>query len=550
MKTIYIFIFLFLSLSCSKSHLFESEKLWKTLPVQHQGRIKPFDTFAREVLKEVYGKSHYENKSAVEIVLFWLIVPEIWQDIPLIFVEKKLRKSLDIPFKRKHFSFEELNKNQKLALQFLELQSLEQKGESLDKYFKDLSQLQRRLLLFSGIQTGFLIRLEAPEKGDLWLSLAELTPAVQDKFKKLIKSYVSLISKEILENSKTFKLNKEAQDIQKKAKLFKKEMKEFQSLLPIYKKTRFKIKAEVFYNSINFFQVAWIFYLLFLISVNLLFIFRKMKIFKYSLSLALLGFIFHSCGMLFRSYIMSRPPVSNMFDTVIWVPFVALIVGFFFYLKGNKWPFIASAILSFVCLLLTNLAPEVLDGSLQPLEAVLRSSFWLTIHVLPITMSYAFFFIAFVLGDMTLIYYLVNRKQALIFSKKMYQTTYRLIQWGVVFLTGGTILGAVWADYSWGRFWGWDPKESWALITLLAYLAILHGKLVGWITPFRMSFCVVLMFFLVIMAWYGVNFVLGAGLHSYGFGSGGAIYVFAFFILHLILCLVIFFKIKNPKFFP
>ena len=112
----------------------------------------------------------------------------------------------------------------------------------------------------------------------------------------------------------------------------------------------------------------------------------------------------------------------------------------------------------------------------------------------------------------------------------------------MVFLAGGTILGGIWADYSWGRFWGWDPKESWALVSLLAYLALLHGRLVQWIKPFGMAVGSVMMFFSVIMAWYGVNFILGAGLHSYGFGAGGVEYVLGFLIIHLILCVLALFK--------
>jgi cytochrome c biogenesis factor len=95
------------------------------------------------------------------------------------------------------------------------------------------------------------------------------------------------------------------------------------------------------------------------------------------------------------------------------------------------------------------------------------------------------------------------------------------MQFGVVLLAAGTILGGVWADYSWGRFWGWDPKEVWALIALLCYVTILHGRFAGWVTQFGFAAWSVIAFLSVIMAWYGVNFVLGVGLHSYGFSSGG-----------------------------
>ncbi len=110
---------------------------------------------------------------------------------------------------------------------------------------------------------------------------------------------------------------------------------------------------------------------------------------------------------------------------------------------------------------------------------------------------------------------------------------YRCMQVGVVLLAAGTILGGVWADYSWGRFWGWDPKETWALIALLGYLALLHARLSGWVKNVGMLVGSVASFILVIMAWYGVNFVLGAGLHSYGFGAGGVEYVSAFVLANL-----------------
>src|SRR5207248_10900546 len=99
---------------------------------------------------------------------------------------------------------------------------------------------------------------------------------------------------------------------------------------------------------------------------------------------------------------------------------------------------------------------------------------------------------------------------------------YRTMQVGVLLIAAGTILGGIWADYSWGRFWGWDPKEVWALITLLVYLIPLHGRFAGWVNTFGLVVASVVCYLSVVMAWYGVNFVLGVGLHSYGFVEGGS----------------------------
>jgi ABC-type transport system involved in cytochrome c biogenesis permease subunit len=105
--------------------------------------------------------------------------------------------------------------------------------------------------------------------------------------------------------------------------------------------------------------------------------------------------------------------------------------------------------------------------------------------------------------------------------KPLANFVYRAMQVGVLLVAAGTILGGVWADYSWGRFWGWDAKEVWALITLLVYLVPLHGRFAGWVNTFGLVMASVVCFLSVLMAWYGVNFVIGVGLHTYGFGHGG-----------------------------
>jgi ABC-type transport system involved in cytochrome c biogenesis permease subunit len=129
------------------------------------------------------------------------------------------------------------------------------------------------------------------------------------------------------------------------------------------------------------------------------------------------------------------------------------------------------------------------------------------------------------------------------------QLSYRAMQFGTVLLAAGTILGGVWADYSWGRFWGWDPKETWALIALLCYLAVLHGRFSGWVTQFGFALWGVICFMSVLMAWYGVNFVLGVGLHSYGFSSGGISFVLIYMGIQLafVLWVVVMRKIQKSK---
>lgn len=194
--------------------------------------------------------------------------------------------------------------------------------------------------------------------------------------------------------------------------------------------------------------------------------------------------------------------------------------------------------------------PDIFDKHMNPLAAALRDNFWLTSHVLSITASYGAGALAWGLGNIALVYYLFGRygspgerrrrsrqpeAEALVMEggadplsgrqpPEICQTLavyiYKAMQVAVLLLALGTILGAVWADEAWGRFWGWDPKEVWALISLLVYLAVLHGRYTGWIGHFGLALGSVIGAASIVMAWYGVNFVLKTGLHSYGTGGG------------------------------
>jgi ABC-type transport system involved in cytochrome c biogenesis permease subunit len=192
------------------------------------------------------------------------------------------------------------------------------------------------------------------------------------------------------------------------------------------------------------------------------------------------------------------------------------------------WFVFAGTFVAFAGSFLAWYAP-VFDDSFSPLTPVLRDNFWLTIHVLTIVSSYGAGLLAWFLGIISLFHYLlgtypkdargVGRPPAACATLAGY--TYKAMQVAVLLLAAGTILGGLWADVSWGRFWGWDPKEVWALVSLLVYIAILHGRYAGWFGNFGLAAGAVLGASAIAFSWYGVNFVLGVGLHSYGFGTGG-----------------------------
>jgi ABC-type transport system involved in cytochrome c biogenesis permease subunit len=189
----------------------------------------------------------------------------------------------------------------------------------------------------------------------------------------------------------------------------------------------------------------------------------------------------------------------------------------------------------------------------SPLQPVLRDNFWLTIHVLTIVSSYAAGALAWGLGILSLGHYLLGRypqgsggrSRPPEACAELAGYIYKAMQVAVVLLAAGTILGGLWADVSWGRFWGWDPKEVWALVSLLAYLVILHGRYAGWIGNFGLAGGAVLGAAVIGMSWYGVNFLLGAGLHSYGFGQGGQTEFFTFLVANLVLLVAAGWRMKH-----
>ncbi|MBI1917818.1 MAG: cytochrome c biogenesis protein CcsA [Planctomycetes bacterium] len=289
---------------------------------------------------------------------------------------------------------------------------------------------------------------------------------------------------------------------------------------------------ELWYNRNNPFRKAWVVSLLasLLLLSSLALGGRSQRLGRPVYIAGLLAYggslLWSIAGFYCRVKISGRPPVSNMYESVIWVGFMTAVFGLVLELVYRRGVIaLAATLVSTFGLVLADQLPLTLAPNIQPLQAVLRSNYWLVIHVLTIVSSYAAFALAWGLGNINLglMVFAPGRGDLV---KTLSQFCYRAIQIGVVLIAAGTLLGGFWAAESWGRFWGWDPKEVWALIALLCYVIPLHARYVGWVKDFGLAACSVVCFASVVMAWYGVNFVLGAGLHSYGFGGGNDIWVY------------------------
>ena len=226
--------------------------------------------------------------------------------------------------------------------------------------------------------------------------------------------------------------------------------------------------------------------------------------------------------------------MTNMYESVVWVSLGVILFALIFSgIHRVRVYLLAAAPLAVMGLILADMLPSVLNPSIGPLPPVLRDNVWLVVHVLTITLGYAAFAPAMGVGHIILGRYLF-KPGSMDEKSPLHHLLYRVLQIGVLLLGAGTILGGVWANYSWGRFWGWDPKETWALIALLLYIFAIHGRMAGWWGNFGLSVAATVCFNGVLMAWYGVNFVLGKGLHSYGFGGGGVEWVGSLVALDLV----------------
>lgn len=531
-KLILFFSLLFINFSEAAAPQPKNGFQWRplqNLAIQERGRIKPFDTFANETLQFITGKMSWKGLEPTEFIFSLLFKFEDWEEEEFIKVNyKPLKKALGLEEDKQYFSPKTIAENNNLLKIVREGSMKEQSKERLNEIEKKAFQLQNQRGLIESIIAGTSINIlpNLQDAGGSWYPISAISdrtlPYTPEQLEKVSLGLKGLIT--------SFAAND--------ANAWNDASLEFVQLVRMeIGKDKYppqsSLSREIHYNRLRPFRWAWILYTVSFIAL-VAFMITKANLQKWVGGVALvLGFLIHAYGFVLRCWISGRPPVSNMYESVLWVSWGCILFAFIIWMAYKKTVIPAAAtVFAVLCLVLADNVPLVLDPSIHPLEPVLRSNFWLTIHVLTITLSYAAFALSLCLGNVVLGTHLF-KPTAVPEIQNLTLYMYRAMQIGVILLAAGTILGGVWADYSWGRFWGWDPKEVWALIALLLYIAVLHGRFSGWLKGFGFVVSTVLSFMGVLMAWYGVNFVLGVGLHSYGFGSGGGLYVSTYLGLQL-----------------
>lgn len=312
--------------------------------------------------------------------------------------------------------------------------------------------------------------------------------------------------------------------------------------------SQLQLKAELFYFQYPWIELTWVTYVLAACCFFFSFTLKKEGLFRSGIVLVSLGFLLHTFVLTLRCFILERPPVSNMFETVIYVPWISVGLSFllYFIFKFHRVVLFMSSLLALV--LFTLLKAVGMEHGLDNLQAVLNSQYWLLIHVLMVVGSYGAFLLSGLLGHLYLVHYVWKKEtptKKSLFSTQISRLILQTMYLGTALLITGTILGGVWAAESWGRFWDWDPKESWAFISSCVYLIVIHAYRFQIIHSFGLAIGSVVGLLAISFTWYGVNYILGTGLHSYGFGTGGEYLYFWFLFIEVSLILYLLFYTKK-----
>ncbi|MCL4202580.1 MAG: cytochrome c biogenesis protein CcsA [Pirellulaceae bacterium] len=555
------------SLSCGSSSAGQAFDwdAWRHLPVRNGGRNKPFDTLAQETFRMLASRTRITDPQSGQrmdahaaylammfdwqgwevaqesvgqqhpgAVYFRIHQPDRWDHLPLLHVDfPELRRALDLAAGRTHVGPLELSQamirlpgageRRPFLLWTDSLRSGQDQART--QLERESLQLADRFFSYQAHRMGRRLEI-LPVRGSepQWISLSDLLHSPWDDDSDAT-GRIREAGRQFLAARAAYKEGS-ADEFRLASAAFLATIAQLGSESAAYPGSS-RIRLEVAYNRTVPFRFAWVFSML-AGSVLLL---RLRTDWKSLYAVAWIAFAASLAAMLIgfsmRVAISGRAPIANMYESVIYVALGVAILGMIWELRHRtQYALFAASAVATVALVLADISPVALDPGLHPLQPVLRSNFWLVSHVMPITLSYSAFALAMGGGHVALSFHLAGSRNSEIIDR-VTDFIYRAIQVGVLLLAAGTALGGIWADYAWGRFWSWDPKEVWALITLLGYLAVLHARHAGWIRQFGLAALSVICFSLVVMAWYGVNFVLGAGLHSYGFGDGGRGYVLA-----------------------
>lgn len=491
------------------------------------GRIEPINTMALEILRKLHRKDRFYNLNANQFFLSVSTSPFLWMNVPLIKVGTKGGPELLKAVKANEEGYTSminlLTISPEGALEFVlkpqYLKSFAKKPAEQGSYDKDVIDLNDKLQAMQQLIDGQYLRIFpiAGDTNNTWIAMPPSDPSNKAVVSSALDPYVKSIK--TAEQSGNWDGANIALNVIKDIQLkFGKDVVPSQS----------KINWEVSYNSWNIFLNLMITYALLGTVILTLAFFKLFKSSKmldrlvtFTLILISIAAILQAVGLGARWYISGHEPWSNGYEAVLFISWIGVLSGLLMYRNSNAFIPAAGCLIAVILMGFAHGGSQM-NPQITPLVPVLKS-YWLMIHVAIITSSYGFFGLSALLGMVVLVLYIIDSKKI---SAKVKASVTELtivnemsLTVGLFLLTIGTFLGGIWANESWGRYWSWDPKETWAFISVIIYAFVMHVRLIPKLkSKYLFNLLSLLSFSTIIMTYFGVNYYL-TGLHSYAQGD-------------------------------
>jgi len=514
-----------------------SEEFGKVLVQDQKGRTKPLFTLSNDILRKVTRENDFEGLTSMQVFLGLYFDFNNWKDVPLISVSNKdIRNKLGIRGKFASFSdLVNLTGSGTYKISEEVSRAYSKAPSERNKLDKEVMKVDERMNIIYMIYKGDFLKLFPLKDGthNWGSSLEALQKTISKEDSIYLKNIISAFA-DAIETSNIASTKQVTRSISDYQIRFAK------YALP----SKTKINTELLYYKLNIFERLFPFYatvgLIMLIGLIVMVIRgrKETSLFVKVLSwLLFAGFLFHTLGLGLRWYIAGRSPMSNGYESMIFISWVTVLAGFIFSRK-SAFALSATAVLASMTLMVAHLS--FMDPEITNLVPVLKS-YWLTLHVSVITGSYGFLGLGAILGLITMILLLLsndtNRGRISNTIDELTVINYKTLTLGLYFLTIGTFLGAVWANESWGRYWGWDPKETWSLITIIIYSIVIHSRNIpGMKDIFTFNLISLFAFSTVLMTYFGVNYYL-SGMHSYASGDPVPVPTFVYVAVILLTAL-------------
>ena len=543
-KTIPVFLFiLFLSgLSNADAQKLVPDKsvsaeFGKVLVQDQKGRTKPLFTLSNDILRKVTRENEFEGLTSMQVFLGLYFDFNNWKDVPFIRISNSdIQGKVGISGKFASFTdLVNLNGNGTYKISGEVNEAYSKAPSERSKTDKELMKIDERVNIVYMIYKGDFMKLFPLKDGTHnWGSPLEAVQKASGKEDSVYLSSIVPILSDALQTNNLATVRQVSESIAGYQKRFS------QYSLPSESKTN----AELLYYKLGIFERLFPYYatigLIMLIGLITMVIRgrKETSLFVKILGwLLFAGFLFHTLGLGLRWYIAGHAPMSNGYESMIFISWATLLAGFIFSRK-SAFALSATAVLASMTLMVAHLS--FMDPEITNLVPVLKS-YWLTLHVSVITGSYGFLGLGAILGLITLILLsLSNDKNRERISNTIDELTvinFKTLTLGLYFLTIGTFLGAVWANESWGRYWGWDPKETWSLITIIIYSIVIHSRRIpGMKDIFTFNLISLFAFSSVLMTYFGVNYYL-SGMHSYASGDPVPVPSFVYIVVIVLAAL-------------